>query len=550
MTAGRPVARLVAPVITRVAALVLLMGMIAVAGVVASTMAVGGLTDDLQPASNANKDVLQDLSDMQAAVRVWARSGDESAQDDFRQAQTRFPGHMQQVEQYAASDAQLDLLVARQSELADEWTTQYALPRLGRPGGPGTYEPKTFREGIRRFAAFRAAHTETMAAFDERVREARDEASMRLKGTILAVLLLAGLGALVVSRARRRLLLEIAEPLKELELVVQRMAQPGKSGRAPETGPREVRAIAAALNDLADARERARLVESRIQQELRTLDTAKDDFVANVSHELRTPLTTISGYLELVAEEFDGRMQPRHEKMMEASRRNVSRLRLLIDDLLTLSKTENRDTDMEQVDLNLLVRDVVTDVRMTAARRGIHIDVSLPKHTVLVLGDRAMLHRALLNLVTNAVKFSHDEGAVEVGLSRTGRDVVLTVTDHGIGIPESEIDRLGTRFFRASNAVTNEIAGTGLGVRIVQTIIDKHAGDMVITSEEGAGTTVVVRLHPQGDVEDDPAGVEAPTAAGPRSAGTPATDPAPTSAPVPGGRTDAHLVDEDTSWHP
>ena len=122
------------------------------------------------------------------------------------------------------------------------------------------------------------------------------------------------------------------------------MAQAATTRSGPQlTGPKEVRAVARALNDFADAQTRARAVEGRIQRELRTLDTAKDDFVSNVSHELRTPLTTISGYLELVAEEFEDQMEPRHERMLEATRRNVARLKLLIDDLLTLSQAEGRD---------------------------------------------------------------------------------------------------------------------------------------------------------------------------------------------------------------
>jgi two-component system OmpR family sensor kinase len=110
-----------------------------------------------------------------------------------------------------------------------------------------------------------------------------------------------------------------------------------------------------------------------------------------------------------------------------------------------------------------------------------------------------MLHRALLNVVSNAVKFSREGGVVEIcGVSQDGhRDIV--VRDHGIGIPAAELDRLGTRFFRASNAIHNEIAGTGLGLRIMQTIIDNHSGEVVIDSEEGVGTTVWVRLDRYAD---------------------------------------------------
>lgn len=499
MTSGRPVSRLLAPVITRIMLLVLLLAAIAIVGTVVATRAVGVLTDDLQPAAAANKDVLQDLSDMQGAVRAYVQGGQQSALDDYGQALARFPGHQQQVRQYAVDDAELDLLVARQDDTADAWLTDYAAVRVQKPGGPGTYDQVLFQTGVQRFESFRDAHTETLAAFDSRVREARDEAELRLRGTILAVVLLTLIGAWGVTRARRTLDVEIAEPLKDLELVVQKMSTQDRSIRAPVHGPREVRAVAEALNELAEAQSRARSVETRIQDELRTLDTAREDFVSNVSHELRTPLTTISGYLELISEEFEDSMAPHHEKMMAATRRNVSRLRLLIDDLLTLSKAESRGTDLEQVDLAAVVRDVVTDVRMTGTRRGIRIETTLPKGELLVLGDRVMLHRAMLNIVSNAVKFSRDDGVVEVQVAKQDDHLLAVVRDHGIGIPKGEIERLGTRFFRASNAVTNEIAGTGLGVRIVQTIIDKHAGELVINSEEGEGTTVTVRLHAQSD---------------------------------------------------
>lgn len=192
--------------------------------------------------------------------------------------------------------------------------------------------------------------------------------------------------------------------------------------------------------------------------------------------------------------------------MLEATRRNVERLKELIDDLLALSKAEKRATDLEPADVRTLLRDAVTDVRITAAGRGVRIEVSAPPQPMMVLADRAMLHRAFLNVVSNAVKFSRDNGSVEISVTRQAGEVVIVVADHGIGIPAAELDRLGTRFFRASNAVTNEIAGTGLGLRIVQTIVDKHSGDVLIESREGRGTTVSIRLRLQGaDGSADPA---------------------------------------------
>jgi two-component system OmpR family sensor kinase len=497
MSGGRPVARLVSPVIVRLGAMAAAMAAIAVIGVVLSTAAVNFLTHELQPAAAANQNVYQDLTDMSAAVEAWAGSGSRSAQDDYDQALTRLPADETEVRQFAEGDNELELLVVRQERAAQAWIEQYARPRMDAEGGaPAT--PQEARQGSQLLDGVRSAHQATSEAFDSRVRQASTDASFRLKGTILAVILLAGASWYVVSRSRRRLTAELTEPLHALESVVQRMAKGDPEARAELSGPKEVRAVATALNEFADAQGRARAVEGRFQNELRSLDTARDDFVSNVSHELRTPLTTIAGYLELVAEEFEDQLQPRHERMLEATRRNVSRLKQLIDDLLALSRAEGRTSNREPIDLALLVREAVTDVRITAARRGIHVRVDTPDDVVPVIADRAMLHRAFLNVLSNAVKFSRDDGSVEVVLTRDGGTVEVKISDHGIGIPAGEIDRLGTRFFRASNAVFNEIAGTGLGLRIMQTIIDKHEGDVVIESVEGEGTTVRVRLtlHP------------------------------------------------------
>lgn len=498
MSGGRPVARLVQPVVVRVSAMAALMAVIAVAGVVLSTMAVDYLTHDLQPASSANQQIYQDLTDMSAAANAWS-AGVPAAADNYEQALLRLPADQKVVRSFAEGDNALELLAVRQERAAAQWIKDYAQPVMdAEVGTPAT--PAQVKAGQDAFGDIRSAHQATTQAFDSRVRQASTDASFRLKGTVLAVVLLALAAWYVIAQSRRKLLAELNEPLLDLEQVVLAMAKGDNEVRAELKGPKEVRAVAFALNEFADGQARARAVEGRIQSELRSLDTARDDFVSNVSHELRTPLTTISGYLELVAEEFEDRMQPRHERMLEATRRNVTRLKMLIDDLLALSKAEGRDSVMEPVDLALLVREVVTDVRITAARRSIRIEVATPQDVVPVLADRPMLHRAFLNVVTNAVKFSHDEGTVEVLVTQTDEVAEVSVKDHGIGIPAAEIDRLGTRFFRASNAIYNEIAGTGLGLRIMQTIIDKHHGEVVIDSQEGIGTTVWVRLqvHPDG----------------------------------------------------
>jgi signal transduction histidine kinase len=495
---GRPVAEVLSPVIARVLVLTLAMAVVAVLGVFLTTRSVQYLSQELQPAASANQNILADLGDLRAATREWVVGGRRSARADYEVAEEQLTADLQTVEDLATDDPGLARLLAQQERAARAWVGDYGSVVISRPGGSGTFDRQLFLTGVGLFDDFRQAHDETTAAYDARMADADDDASRLLLTTVLAVVVLALLEGWVVVRSRRRLNAEIAEPLHELETVVQQMTK-GHDVRAAAEGPREVRAVAGALNELADAQARARQVEERIEQEQRTLDVAQDDFVSNVSHELRTPLTTISGYLELVADEFEDVMAPHHLRMLTAGRRNVARLQLLVDDLLTLSKAEAGSTSLEQVDLATVVRPVVTDVHLGATRRGIRLEVSIPERAVLVLGDRVMLHRALLNVLSNAVKFGRKGTAVEIGVATEGREAVVVVRDRGIGIPSEEIDLLGTRFFRASNAVSQDVGGSGLGIRIVQTIMEKHAGSMLIESTLGEGTTVTLRLPLQAD---------------------------------------------------
>src|SRR5699024_2562469 len=109
----------------------------------------------------------------------------------------------------------------------------------------------------------------------------------------------------------------------------------------------------------------------------------------------------------------------------------------------------------------------------------------------VILGDSNQLHRAVLNLVSNAIKFSDADGVVKVAVEVEDGHARVRVTDQGIGIPQEDLDTLGSRFFRASNAVRSEVAGTGLGLRIVQTIVSNHHGTLSLTSQIGKGTEVV-----------------------------------------------------------
>ncbi len=243
---------------------------------------------------------------------------------------------------------------------------------------------------------------------------------------------------------------------------------------------------------------------------LQEVDDVKQELVSNVSHELRTPITSIAGYTELLG---DGSLGDLNDEQLGAVRRigrNTSRLGLLVEDLLTLSRAESGKLDLEStpVDLRHVVGESL-DLLGEAIRTGSReLDLDLGDRPVTVLGDAHALERVVTNLIGNALKFTPDDGRVSVALSTAASEgdagdgapvVRLVVADTGMGISLEDQEHLFTRFFRASAATTHAIQGTGLGLSIVHSIVTQHGGDVIVDSASGRGTTVTVTLPAYAD---------------------------------------------------
>lgn len=243
------------------------------------------------------------------------------------------------------------------------------------------------------------------------------------------------------------------------------------------------------------------LVERELVAGLRDLDRQKSEFVATTSHELRTPLTSISGYLELLIEEGDlGELSGSQRSAVDVLSRNTSRLRGLIEDLLILNRldTGTGRAINEQIDLHRSTIEVLQSLEPVAAQGGVHLEYVGPRGEVaqnlLVLGDRDQIERALTNVLGNAVKFTPAGHRVTVGLEGDKERVELVCQDTGIGIPEGDMKCLFTRFFRASNAIEQQVQGSGLGLPIVLAIVQGHQGTMDVSSVQDEGTRVVISL--------------------------------------------------------
>lgn len=224
--------------------------------------------------------------------------------------------------------------------------------------------------------------------------------------------------------------------------------------------------------------------------EEKRVETIKKDFVANVSHELRTPLASIKGYSETL---LDGGMDDK-ETLREFLRiidRHATRMARLIDDLLILSRLESHQMAIvaSPMDLRELLVSTAKGFEKQARDKGIELASKIPDNLPKVLGDRDRLEQVLVNLLDNAIKYTHSGGSVFISARNSDGAVRVDIKDTGIGIPADDIPRIFERFYRVDKARSRELGGTGLGLAIVKHIIQGHNGRLHVESMPGKGST-------------------------------------------------------------
>jgi signal transduction histidine kinase len=229
----------------------------------------------------------------------------------------------------------------------------------------------------------------------------------------------------------------------------------------------------------------------------RRLERLRDAFVAAVSHELRTPLTSMSGFLELLADE-EHALAPAGRRYVDVIRRSNSRLTEAVEDLLLVAEIEAERLELrpESTDLAELATATVEAALPVAAENGIELVLDV-QDTLPLEADAARLRQVLDNLVSNALKYTPDGGSVILAARNGDGPLRVEVTDTGIGIPQEEMGQLFSRFYRASTATRRAIPGTGLGLVIARAIVEAHGGTIALQSTEGKGTTVAVTLPRQ-----------------------------------------------------
>lgn len=222
------------------------------------------------------------------------------------------------------------------------------------------------------------------------------------------------------------------------------------------------------------------------------IDQMKSEFVSTVSHELRTPLASVLGFAELL---LNKELKPeRQQRYMSAIYQEAKRLTSLINDFLDLQRMESgRQTyEVEKVAIDQLIREVFGSYRIQSPAHTFQLDLQTERTTIL--GDRDKLRQVLVNLISNAVKYSPKGGRIRVICREEDNQLLIDIQDEGLGIPAEAIPHLFTKFYRVDNSDRREIGGTGLGLAIVQEIVNIHHGEIAVTSESGQGSTFTVFL--------------------------------------------------------
>ncbi len=228
--------------------------------------------------------------------------------------------------------------------------------------------------------------------------------------------------------------------------------------------------------------------------EIRRLEKVRTDFVTNASHELKTPVTALKGFSETL---LDGAMEDKEvlKQFLEIMLAESSRLDFLVNDILELSKLEQKQVPLkiEEINITEAVLSTFQLVKQKADEKKMKLNI-IEEDNLFITGDSSRLKQILANLINNAVVYTQESGEVEVTIKKETNFAVIKVSDNGIGIPEDEQDRIFERFYRVDKARSRNSGGTGLGLSIVKYLVENLNGFITVESKLGLGTTFIVRL--------------------------------------------------------
>jgi two-component system phosphate regulon sensor histidine kinase PhoR len=286
-----------------------------------------------------------------------------------------------------------------------------------------------------------------------------------------------------------RALVEVVRQTELLEAVRQVLRGEPRVEAEIVTGTLRQRFFAVTVAAVSAAETSGAVIVLHDITDLRKLERVRRDFVANVSHEFKTPLTAIQGFAEtLLAGAIDDAQN--RVRFLEIILEHSQRLARLTDDLLRLSQmdADRLGLEIQGVGVSQFVESCVETARRPAAERDLRISVNLSNRLPDIAADRRRLAEVLQNLLDNAIQYTPPGGQIMLSASANGSEVTFTVSDTGIGIPQTDQPRIFERFYRVDVARSREVGGTGLGLAIAKHLVEVHGGRIWVESEVGQGS--------------------------------------------------------------
>ena len=281
-------------------------------------------------------------------------------------------------------------------------------------------------------------------------------------------------------------------PIQDLTRAAEKVAGGDFTGKVDNESKDEIGVLTRTFNDMAVQ------LEDTLS-DLKKSEQMRREFVANVSHELRTPITSVKSYAETLEGEPEMPEETR-QRFLGVILNESDRMTKIVQDLLTLSRFDagSIEFSFDYFSFEKSVKDVYNATRMEAQAHGhefsLELEIPLPK----IRGDKARVEQVLMNMVSNAIKYTKDGGRISMTAGWKDSEVWCTVKDNGIGIPQEDAAKVFDRFYRVDKARSRESGGTGLGLSIAHEIVVRHGGRIDLQSRLGKGTRITVWLPVEG----------------------------------------------------
>jgi signal transduction histidine kinase len=428
------------------------------------------------------------VDELDQSFRGFVLTRNRSIRENWNSARGKLPEAISLLQAEVAPQRRQRALVRGIVGEVRSYVNEYGIPvlEIADEDPAAAQQPFVTRDGLRRIGQVRRGLSRLLAYEDRLISTHASSSKKRANQAVLIGSIALGTSGFLLLLVSGYLVRAVARPVRVVASGASRIAAGDLSTRIPAGGPAEIRELTTAFNTMAESVEHGRR-ELEIQNEqLRQSERAKSELITIVSHELRTPLSSILGYTRLLLNRNADQSTLR--EYVEIIHDQGERLAGLIEGFLAAQERNGGALQLESrpVDLGELVR---REVDLIAADTNDHeLVVEVSAGPLTVLGDGERLAQVVINLVTNAVKYSPAGGRVKVTVHRQGKQILTSVQDEGFGIPAEHQPRVFSKFFRGE-ARASGIPGVGLGLALSREIIEAHGGRIDFTSIENHGST-------------------------------------------------------------